>query len=205
MSLLRALGAIASSGAGAPTPPVGPQSWVLMEPTSVSHTGTSASIGANGEVTFSAVESLYVNGVFTSQFANYVMILKAAQSGLQTGLSLRFTASGVANSDASSYTGQRITGASSTLAGAALSDSSAAFSRLGSSNTSTFTNIFGPYLNQHTSLLNIDHSGNATITEPYLYQYAGVHTVTNQYDGVQLITDPDMTGTVKFYGVGGEL
>lgn len=200
MSLtLARLGAIASGFSSG----LLPSSWVLMEPSSVSVTGTSASIIGGGEVTFSTISSIFVNGVFTADFPNYIMVLKASKASGQTGINIEFSASGVANADSSSYKSQKLAGGDSTLTGSSLDDDHANFSRIGTSETTTFTNIYGPHLNQHTSMISVCHSGNPTITAPFLTQFASTHIVAAQYDGVRIWSDPGMSGTVKFYGIGG--
>lgn len=58
------------------------QGLVSMTPTSISHTGTSASINADGGVDFQGVTILSVDGVFTSAYTNYVIYM---HSGLSSG------------------------------------------------------------------------------------------------------------------------
>ena len=53
---------------------------VLMKPTSIAHSGTSATLGANGQVTFTAVTSLSLNGCFTAGFDNYVVSVRGTSS-----------------------------------------------------------------------------------------------------------------------------
>ena len=67
MTLFQGFGIWSSSG------PTGAPGMVLLKPTSIAHSGTSASIGANGQVTFTAVTSLSLNGVFSADFDNFLL------------------------------------------------------------------------------------------------------------------------------------
>jgi hypothetical protein len=49
---------------------------VSMTPSSIAHSGTSASINADGGVDFTAVTELSLNGVFTSDYDNYLIVMR---------------------------------------------------------------------------------------------------------------------------------
>lgn len=111
MSLLLSTGAFASSLSGAAP------GMVLMKPTSIAHSGTSATLGANGQVTFSGVSTLNVNGVFTADFDNYIISLRGiwdGSGGISANLTLR--ASGTDESG-SNYARQRLLASNTSVTG----------------------------------------------------------------------------------------
>jgi len=83
---------------------------VVMTPTSIASTGTgnSSSINADGSVDFASCATLSLNGVFTSSYDNYMVVMRSvASNNAETG-NIRLRASGSDNSTASSYTRQYI-------------------------------------------------------------------------------------------------
>jgi len=82
---------------------------VTMPPTSIDHVGTSASINANGGVDFEGVTSLSLNGVFTGDYDNYLMIVGAIND--TTGnvtLGTQLSVAGIADATVNAYTAQSL-------------------------------------------------------------------------------------------------
>ena len=198
MSLLLSTGAFASSLSGAGGP-----GMVLLTPTSISHTGTSATVGANGQITFSAVSVLSINGVFTADFDNYVFVCQA-NANTSTNFDIRFRASGSDNSTANSYVAQRIDITSATLDGNRTTSNVANLTGIGSTGRSGLvTTVYGPFLAQPTVFRCVaacNEGGNA-----YMIHTAGTHNQSTSYDGFT-ISNPSsparlITGTMTIYGV----
>jgi hypothetical protein len=195
MTLYLSTGFIAASGGAAAKP-----GMVLLTPTSIAHAGTSASIGANGQVTFTAVTSLSLNGVFTADFDNYVVSMRANAGTGSEAFFVRLRTSGTSASGtnyttqeihvyASTVTAQRYTSATS-MRFAPLSGT------LRSGSTGTF---YGPYLAQPTALRSVNITGD---NNAEIYDYAATHSLSTSYDGVEFIASgSSMTGALQVYGV----
>lgn len=194
MSLLFGTGAIASSGLGSKP------GMVLIKPTSIAHSGTSASIGANGQVTFTAVTSLSLNGVFSADFDNYVLAIRGTVSASTVTIRARMRASGT-DATGTNYTDQGLDVDSTTVTG--FRSSSQAQASVGpisaTQRTGNFISVYGPFLAQPTAFRTVSASGqnSAQITD-----YASTHSLSTSYDGITLFpSSNNITGQVSVYGV----
>ena len=88
---------LAQSSASTIYAPVASGGLVQIIPTSIANTNGTSSIGARGTVTFNAVNSLSLNGVFTSTYKNY-KIFWIGRHSTTTGCNMRLRASGTDNS-----------------------------------------------------------------------------------------------------------
>jgi len=173
---------------------------VSMTPTSIAHSGTSASINADGGVDFTAVTSLSLNGVFTSDYDNYLMVVTHEFSTASILLQCRLRASG---SDASGtdYTYQRMAAGSSNLT--PVRTTSATVANIGRSDDNGLlsgdtVHIYGPALAQPTAMRNVNVSGDSAA---YLEDSASTHSLSTSYDGITLIPNGgNMTGSVHVFG-----
>lgn len=194
MSLYKGFGAFASSGTAAP-------GMVLLTPTSITHTGTSASVGANGQVTFTAVSNLSINGVFSADFDNYVVSIEGTGS-TSVSTYYRWRAAGTDNSTANSYVDQRILADGSSITGTRFSAANFGQSPFEPRNTQragATWHIYNPFLAVPTvnRVLSISDYLGAQI-----YDTAGTHNQSASYDGFTLITSTgSITGTLQVYGV----
>lgn len=174
---------------------------VLMMPSSIASTGTgnSSSIEANGSVTFSSCATLSLNGVFTTDYDNYLISIRCIGTG-NTTLEFRFRASGTDNSTASSYTNQELAVSTTIKSGARFSATTGTISSTNATNYNAYTmNCYGPYLAQPTAwrTITIDGTGVATIDD-----IAGTHNQSTSYDGLSLIpTSNAITGLISVYGL----
>jgi hypothetical protein len=73
--------------------PIAAGGLVQITPTSIANTNGTASIGSKGTVTFNAVNSLSLNGVFTSTYRNY-KIFWTGRHSTDTGCLMRLRANG---------------------------------------------------------------------------------------------------------------
>lgn len=194
MSLLFSTGAIAGSAAkGAP-------GMVLLKPTSIAYSGTSASVGANGQVTFSAVTSLSLNGVFSAGFDNYVVSIRHVTSSLGPNIGVRLRASGTDDSG-TNYTRQYIGADSTTLTAARDTSQNIAKILVGASaqRSGEFVSFYGPYLAQPTAMRVSSANGYASA---FLRDTAATHSLSSSYDGFTLIPETgDFTGALQVYGL----
>jgi hypothetical protein len=176
---------------------------VLLTPTSIASTGTgnSSSIGANGSVTFSACETLSLNGVFSATYDNYMVVIRGNNASA-TDINYRLRVSGSDNSTASSYTSQYLQGSSTTVSGGRVSTNYGQAGFWGSTQRAGLTwNIYGPFLAQPTALRTVglqDSSSAAT------YDIASTHNQSTSYDGFTIIVNgSNGSGLISVYGLKG--
>ena len=177
---------------------------VLMRPTSIVSTGTSASatIGANGSVSFSAVSSLSLNGVFTSAYDNYMVAIRHQGTVTTDELQFRLRLSGT-DATGANYVYQQLAAFSTTVQG--LRVSSNTWARLGNAvsalRSGDMTYIFGPNLAQPTAMRAQQASAydNASVID-----HASTHSLSTAYDGFTIFPQSGtITGLVSVYGLGG--
>lgn len=194
MSLLFSTGAIAGSAAkGAP-------GMVLLTPTSIAHSGTSASIGANGQVTFSAVTSLSLNGVFSADFDNYVVSIRSVASSGSPAIFARLRASGT-DATGSNYVYQylyadntSVSAGRATTDGGLIAGDTASTQRSGS-----HLMLYGPFLAQPTASRVTNAWG---LNSAYFSDYACTHSLSTSYDGITFrMTSVNFSGALQVYGV----
>ena len=171
---------------------------VVMTPSSIAYSGTSASINADGSVDFSAVTSLSLNGVFTSDYDNYMIVLSGTDS-LDDSHYFRLRDAGVNDSTANSYVRQYLQATGTSIVGGRITSDSGAFSP--SSNTPPYgytVYIFGPYLAQPTGTRSTTVSRSSVI----ITDWACVHSVSDSFDGVTIYpgSPATMSGLLTVFG-----
>jgi len=169
---------------------------VSMKPTSVDHSGTSASVNNNGGVDFSAVTSLSLNGVFTSDYDNYLVSMNH-YAAATTAVYWRFLLSG-SDASGSDYTRQLLRADSTTVAGVRESSNTSQRTMNSDPNFSGYViHFYGPALAQPTA--HRDVSANS-LNGARIYEYAGTHSVSTAYDGIRFFTDENWTGNIHVFG-----
>jgi hypothetical protein len=174
---------------------------VLLTDYTITHAGTSATL-TNGQVTFTAVTSLSLNGVFTAGFDNYVVVLGCAASASDINVAVRLRASGSDNSTASSYTRQILYADSTTIfSSRASADLGGAYAHASSTSRNiSVGHFYGPFLAQPTAVRTVIASGYASA---YIQDVAITHNQSTSYDGFTLIpgSTTNITGSLQVYGV----
>jgi len=171
---------------------------ILLTPTSIAYTGTSATVSANGSVSFSACTVLSLNGVFTSDYDNYMVLWAGANSTTDIPI-YRLRASGT-DATASNYVTQDLTATSTTVSGTRTAASG--YGWYGYTSTSKFGNtsfFYGPFLSQPTAvrLLSVNSRDGA-----YLQDDASTHSLSSSYDGFTITAGTgNFTGRVAVYGM----
>jgi len=194
MSLLFSTGVIAASGLGAAAP-----GMVLLTPTSIAHSGTSASIGANGQVTFTAVTSLSLNGVFSADFDNYVVSWYQDAGAVNFSLLYRLRSSGT-DATGSNYTYQRLQAADTSVNAARTSSQTAGRITNVRFESATTTYFYGPFLAQPTAARTVGDQGGSA--DKQLLDHANTHSLSTSYDGITFYTSGgSVTGRTAVYGV----
>jgi len=176
---------------------------VLITPTSVSVTGGSSSglIVGGGKVTFSTVETLLVNGVFSSSYDNYMVVgdITMSTSGV---VNLQLAAAGTAATGSNydhhyieaasgTFDSARTTGATSMIIVRSLS--------VGAPAATFHLDLYAPALARPTVTNTYcgNYTNNATILDR-----TGLHNVSTAYDGFRLNTDTGTaSGNLTIYGI----
>lgn len=177
---------------------------VVMKPTSVASTGSgnSASIGADGKVTFSACTSLSLNGVFTSSYSNYMLSVRFVYAANTDYLCYRLRSSGT-DAAGADYTFQSLSvDGTSVAAGRQAANTVGPFAYGSTQLRSGATlYLFGPQLAQVTAARSAPVSG---YLGGYIVDYTTIHNQANSYDGITLLDLSgalySKTGAVTVYG-----
>ena len=174
---------------------------VVMTPTSIASTGTgnSSSINADGSVDFASCETLSLNGVFTSSYENYMIVLRGTCSD-NRNIWTRFRVSGT-DASGTDYTQQYIYASSTSVSGSRgtfnFFSTSVAW---GSTQSGNIIYIFGPKLAQPTVARSVDMSGDS-INYARIYDVAVTHSLSTAYDGISFLPNgATMTGLVSVFG-----
>lgn len=177
---------------------------VKVTPGAVSAGGT---INADGSVTFSGAVSIEVRNVFTSDFANYKIMVSNFQSGTGTTREIRFrlmdntTESATANYNwVANYTHGSNTGAFAATNNATFAFIGASSNDAGAMGHFNF-DIFTPQQNLRTTWTYTGLTYQADAAN-YIYRFgACTHWVTDDYNGFKIfgVTD-NIQGTIRVYG-----
>ena len=173
----------------------------LITPTSIVSTGTgsTATINANGSVTFSSCETLSLNGVFSADYDNYMIVARHSTTA-DYGWRFRYRAAGADNSTASSYTNQYwfADGTSVTATRSALNYGWMSW-RGNTQRAGVVNYVYGPNLAQPTAWRSVvaDDYLNASVLDA-----GGTHNQSTSYDGITFIASAgSFSGLVAVYGM----
>ena len=174
---------------------------VVMTPSSVAKTGASstATINADGSVTFGLCETLSLNGVFTGDYDNYMVIIRYKNDDQGVEFVARLRASGTDST--TGYTYQLLNANGSTVSA---SRTSTTYGRLASQSVNPCglsLYMFGPYLSQPTAYRTVTEDLGSTATR--IHDFAGTHSISSSYDGLTLKSDSTSivyTGLVTVFG-----
>lgn len=173
--------------------------YKLITPTSVSGSGVSLS---GPEVSFTASDSICVNGVFSTLYDNYVILSYMAQSsGALSTSYIRLRSNGTSVS-ATNYSWQFMNADGTTASGQRLSPVSECGIFIAGTNLKSACNIFvyGPALPQQTTFRSVTVSGNSGA---HIRDYAGTHSLLAPYDGFEItgLGTAPLTGSLSIYGL----
>jgi hypothetical protein len=175
---------------------------VLMMPSSVDKTGASstATIETNGSVTFGSCETLSLNGVFTTDYDNYMIVIRHKGS-TSNAYNSRLRASGT-DASGSNYTFQFLQANGTTVSGnRSTSQTSGRLSSHAADPAGLTLYVYGPFLAQPTAYRTVTMESEATVR---ILDFAGTHSLSTSYDGITLFADAgNTTGLVSVYGLVG--
>jgi hypothetical protein len=173
---------------------------ILLKPTSIAYTGTSATVSANGSVSFSAISSLSLNGVFSADYDNYMVVFRASNNSTTT-VAARLRSAGTDNSTGSSYVREALRVLGSSLSGQRATGNYWDIFVVGyaTQRVGAVGYLYGPYLSQPTAFRTVgayDYLGAS------MYDSAGTHSQSDSYDGITLLPNAgSFTGRVAVYGM----
>jgi hypothetical protein len=147
---------------------------------------------------FSAVSSVSLNGVFTSDYDNYRIILTGT-SDVDRDPRIRMRASGTDDSTANSYVSQQLIVSGASVTGARTTTKFVILGTLQSGLTNIIAfEIVKPFLAEATAMYAI----NTRNFSGAVFQTSSViHNQTVSYDGFSLIANAgNITGTLRVYG-----
>jgi len=175
---------------------------VRMIPSSVTVTGagSSASVDAEGRITYETAATVSVNDCFVADYTNYKILVDFDISAADADNEIRWRVAGTDNTTASSYTVQNVTATSTTVSGARAS-SSAARIAAGSANTATnfvSMEVSRVYLADTTNYTSLS---SASLSSAYYRHAIGTHNQNTGYDGFTFtVTTGSMTGKISVFG-----
>ena len=156
-------------------------------------------ICVKAETAFSAVASTTADGVFTSAYTNYRIVVRYQSTSAD--LAMQFRAATVDTT--SGYNFQRLAGESSS-AGAAQSTSQSSASvgkDTGAFWSMTTIDISGPQLAEATLYVTNNLRDNGAYTNPQVQIFYGNQSGSTQFDGIKfLVASGTTTGSYTIYG-----
>jgi hypothetical protein len=175
----------------------------LIQPESITYSGTSAAITGLGSVEFEAVSSLSLNGVFSSDFDNYMIVMRHDGTSAGDSLWVRNRASG-SDATAANYVSQILIADGSTVSGVRLTSQTAY--RMGSSWNNLKSGLvcysYGPALAQPTAFRSVAVEADSSVDDARVYDVAGTHSLSTAYDGITIYPNSgSMNGLVTVYGL----
>lgn len=176
----------------------------LITPTSIAHTGTSATINANGSVSFTDCQTVNLNGVFTADYDNYQVVMWTDSNASSGTLKFRMRLSGTDNTTASSYATQYIAVSTSSVSGFRQTTSQAELTQYGHDTCGLVAFFYGPFLAQPTAVRTVTQGADGAISTPTIYDCAVTHNQSTAYDGFSFYTGTGLallTGRVAVYGM----
>jgi len=168
----------------------------LITPTSVDGSGVSLS---GAKVVFASATSISINGIFSSNYDNYLFVIRYVHEDYFRGVNMRMRLSGTDDAG-SNYAYQRLQASGSSVSGArTTSFTQAEISGVDSANISgAHVYVYGPALAQPTAIRGMSVVGYLGGT---IYDQAATHTLSTAYDGCTINNNLNsMTGSLTIYG-----
>jgi hypothetical protein len=170
---------------------------VPIVPTSVSVGGGTATVGTNGQVTFtSATTSLSLNGVFSSAYDNYRIVYRATYASAAS-VSARLR---IATTDtATNYTFVSVFTNTGTASASSTTTTSFGLSITNTTTRNVVADIVSPFIATSTGFIGIGREQNAGANYGII-SYGHAQIDSTSFDGITILNDQAQTGTVSIYG-----
>lgn len=152
------------------------------------------------ETPVTATNSVTADGIFTSSYTNYLLLINYTISGAGQ-MRVKLRTGGVSASTNYNFQTVEGNGASLTTSTAA-SQTSYLIGAYGSGlEAASNVQIFGPQLAKATTILTGNTAANGVITAPLYEQWYGNHSTATAYDGIEIFTSgTNWTGVYAIYG-----
>jgi len=174
---------------------------VIMRPTSivVAGAGSSASVRAAGGVEFASATSLSLNGVFTADFDDYMIVCRHTATA-QQNISIRLRDSTPSDASGSNYTTQFLQADSTTVSGGRTTYNTGYIAGQDSTARAGFTvHAYGPNLAQPTAVRSVTGRSYLSAT---IEDWAWTHSLSTAYVGFTLIAGAgNISGLITVYGL----
>jgi hypothetical protein len=184
------------------TPAAGSRGLNQIIPTSVAVGSGTASVGANGMITFTTVGgNLSINGCFTSAYTNYAVVMDFDNASSYDFFKIRMRASGTDNTTASSYIAQLLKAEATTVSASRTTSSGwdNIFLFDSSKTNGLQMTFFRPFEADSTAFTTGANS--SCYDGGHFYQASGNHDQNTSYDGFSVIfASTTITGKMRIYG-----
>jgi hypothetical protein len=171
--------------------------WATVGPAAAATSGLTC---VKAETAFSAVASVTADGILTSAYTNYLLLVNYTTS-TTVFASLKLRASGTSAS--TNYNRQYINGNDTAVAAARATSASSydfGFYTNGDYKSSARVELFAPQLAQATNFISLNAVSPAGYTPLNMFM-SGNHSTATAYDGIEiLVSSGTMTGTYAVYG-----
>jgi len=171
-------------------------------PSSVAIGSGSSSISTLGQVSFTGASSVSLNGVFSSTYDNYKLLMSISATSATLSVNLRFRVASVSASG-SNYSSNGSNSASTTLSNVNINTTSLFLFDVYNTipqYSGISSDILVPALTQFTKF-NLQSYGENSSGQNVARSISGVHDVATAYDGIEIFTSTgNITGTVSVYG-----
>lgn len=171
---------------------------VLVSPTSIAYSGGSASIQPSGSIVATSVDTLTINGVFTSEYSNYLVCCNHKTNTLKS-ISARLSAGGL-YSGTETYNRQNLNASGTSITtGYSTSTWMEQFLTTAGGYAGEEIFIYSPYVNAPTSCRT---AGALDWSSAEIYDRVYIHNVSASYDGLHLSAS-GVSFNLSFYGLVG--
>lgn len=166
----------------------------LVTPTSIANSGGSAT-ATGGQVTFSGVTSVSLNGVFSSTYQFYRVMMYVTSAALVPNIQIRLR--NVSDDSSANYSYQYIDGRGTTLSTSGLaSQTSGTIYPVNSAGGWSIMDIYKPFEAQRTNYMNTTGFDSGIVA-----LYTGTHNVASSFNGFSLIPSlSTVSGVIRVYG-----
>lgn len=177
---------------------------VPIAPTSLTVAGGTASVNTFGQITFTAITSLSLNGVFSSSYKNYKFLINqtaSTGSGLQS-MQFRWRKAGTDLTAASYFQGGHKFGSNGTLQNYNGSSLDRLYIYEFVSSATNYINASVEVMNPASATFPVLLSqavGNNSTIGPALMSLGSVYVVADTVDGFTLFPTVSSTGTIQVF------
>ena len=162
-----------------------------------------ALVRISGETAFSAASSVTLDGVFTSTYRNYKLVVNYTTS-TTSGPRIRMRVGGSSTSTAT-YNEQYVLGAAETASasrGASATSIGIGGNTNGSFNSSMEITIYNPQVATPTTVHSVNMNSQGAYTTPVMAIFGGNQSGSTSFDGVEIFpSSGTMTGNYTVYGL----